>query len=353
MAVEFKRFNCKASFINPLKNWALDEQTLELRIDPLLGHVSLYSSSIEDKKEIMFHKLDESFILSVAEATKPNCFLCDGKWEKTTPKYPKDLIKEGRLIRGEVVLFPNLFPIASYHGVIMLGNEHYRSLDNFPEDLLGDAFYVAVEFIKIISSKDKDCRYFTVNANYLPPAGSSVFHPHVQVLGSSVPSTHHERLLEASRQYFEKTKISFWDDLIATEKALGERYIGEFFGSHWIASYSPVGTNEIMGIFPQKGDLSKWEDNEIKALAKGVSLTLKLYKNLEFSTFNFSLFSGTVNNCFPWESSVVRIICRQNFSPNYRTDDYYFQKLMGNEIISTRPEELAKMFRELMARGGF
>lgn len=350
MVLEFRKYKSTATFINPLKNWELDEQVLEFRKDPLLGHLSVFSPAIQGKRDILYPLPDPSYIQTIADATKPSCFLCNGKWERMTPRYSDDLIPGGRIKRGEVVLFPNLFPTSSYHAVIMLGEAHYRSLDNFPKDLLEDAFNLALEFIRKVWEKDTKMVFSTVNANYLPPAGSSVFHPHIQILIAPVPSTHHERIMEASRRYYEKNGTSYWKDLVEVEYRSGERYITEIGGSHWIMAFSPMGANEVLGIFPEKGNLIEWGKDEARALSEGVSLVLKFYQEIGFSTFNFSLFGSPLGDNSPFYGAFIRLVCRQNFVPHYRADDYYLQKLMENEIMAIPPEELAKTFREMLAR---
>lgn len=349
MPIEFWTCRSTAAFINPLKGWQLDEQSLEFRKDPLLGHVSLFSPAIQGKRDILFPAPDPAFVQSVADATRPSCFLCDGKWEKMTPKYPEDLIPGGRLRKGEVVLFPNLFPTSPYHAVIMLGNDHYRPLNDFPQDLLRDAFDVSIDFIRTIFEKDRQMAYATVNANYLPPAGSSVFHPHVQILIAPAPSTHHEKVLRASRRYYEENGRSYWMDLVETEQRKKDRYVVNLGSSHWIMAFSPMGTNEVLGIFPEKGNILTWTPDDTEALARGVSLTLKFYYQQGFSTYNFSLFGAPLGDNSLCYGAFVRLVCRQNFVPNYRTDDYYLQKLMENEIMATTPEELARSFREMLS----
>ncbi|MCX7822334.1 MAG: HIT domain-containing protein [Syntrophobacterales bacterium] len=349
MALEFWRQRDVATFVNPLKNWQLDEQILEFRRDPLLGHVSLFSPAIQGKRDILYPAPDYSYVRSIADATRASCFLCDGKWERMTPRYSEDLIQGGRLKKGEVLLFPNLFPTSPYHAVIMLGEDHYRSLDNFPEDLLLDAFDVAVEFIKRVFQKDSRMSFVTINANYLPPAGSSVFHPHIQVLMAQVPSTHYSRVMEASKKYYERNGTPYWKDFVDIERQGGERYIMSIGESHWIMAFSPMGTNEVVGVFPDKVDILKWEVADVRALSKGVSRVLRFFHSIGFSTFNFSLFGGPLGegDIEPY-GAFIRLVCRQNFLPHYRTDDYYFQKLMENEIMATPPEELARIFREML-----
>ncbi len=347
MSIKFEKWFGTALFHSPLNNNALVSHQIEFRKDPLLGHVSIYSDALSAKKEIMFPETDREYLKEIVERTRTSCFLCDGKWEHTTPKYPEDLIPGGRLIRNECVLFPNLFPISTFHSVIMVGNRHHLSLDEFTVDLLYDALSLAFDFVKRVFQKHTEILYFTINANYLAPAGASLVHPHLQVLGSALPSTHHARLLNESKKFFDTFGKSYWSELVNEEKSLNERYIGQFQRGHLIASYSPIGVNEILGIWPAIKSFDRWYDEDVKSMAEMISKTLVLYHHLGFSTFNFSCFGGQIGTESEYEACVMRIICRQNVVPHHRTDDCYFQKLMQNEIIVVKPEKLARLFRQV------
>jgi hypothetical protein len=41
----------------------------------------------------------------------------------------------------------------------------------------------------------------------------------------------------------------------------------------------------------------------------------------------------------------LRLLNRQNMAANYRTDDFYLQKLLKNEIVVQLPERLATFIR--------
>jgi hypothetical protein len=66
---------------------------------------------------------------------------------------------------------------------------------------------------------------------------------------------------------------------------------------------------------------------------------------MKFSTYNFSCFSGPVDRPSPQFRCLLRLVNRQNAIPHHRTDDYFFQKLLKNEIIIQRPEKLATFLR--------
>jgi galactose-1-phosphate uridylyltransferase len=255
------------------------------------------------------------------------------------------LIPDGRLIMGDVVAFPNLFPLAAFHAVIMLGTSHFRTLEDFPHRLLGDAFECSLELIRRCHQFDPDVEYFTVNANYLLPSGSSVMHPHFQILGSPRPLTHHKELLDRSAAYLAAKGTCYWEDLVNTERAAGERWIGHLNGCNWLASFSPMGVNEINAVWPNRATFLEWDSNDIEGLSRGLSTVLRAYHDLGFSTFNFSCFGGPVTRTAPEFRCMLRLINRQNVAQHYRADDYYLQKLLQSEIMIIRPERLARLMR--------
>ncbi len=91
-------------------------------------------------------------------------------------------------------------------------------------------------------------------------------------------------------------------------------------------------------------------DQNFADLAAGFSAVLRGYGAMGFSTFNFTLYSGPLGvrddsfRCF------LRVISRQNVHENYRTDDYFLQKLLKNEIMLTTPETLASTLRDFFGR---
>ncbi|MHC1742949.1 MAG: hypothetical protein AB9873_07950 [Syntrophobacteraceae bacterium] len=323
----------------------MDQQEIEIRVDPLTGGQSIFNSALEEKSSVLFHPTDMDYLRQLAETTEPTCFLCNGRWSTTTPRYAEDLFPQGRLISGEVVAFPNLFPLAAYHAVIMLGARHFRTLDDFPPGLLQDAFECSQAFIRRCTEIDPEVKYFTINANYLLPSGSSVMHPHFQILGSPRPFTHHKQLIEQSASYYSLNGSCYWKDLVDVERAKGERWIGTLGGSDWFTAFSPMGINEVNAVWPDKSNFLEWGAGDIEGLAQGLSRVLRGYHELGFSTFNFSCFSGPLGLSTTEFRCFLRVINRQNMAQHYRADDYYLQKLLQNEIMILRPERLAEILR--------
>jgi galactose-1-phosphate uridylyltransferase len=332
-------------FLNPFKNNEAVDQTIETRQDPLLGHQSLYNPGLEDKRIFAFPPTNRDYLEKLGRESEKNCFLCEGRWALSSPMYEEALIPKGRLVSDESVLFPNLFPIAARHAIVMVGKRHFRGLGDFPPGILAEAFRLSFEFIRRSYEKEPQCPFFTINCNYLFPAGASSIHPHLQILGSGQPFTHHFRLLEASRTYLGKQGSCYFDDLVETEKAKGERWIGQTGGTAWLCAYSPLGANEVQAIGPDSR-FTEWEERDIDFLALGLSRVFSAYHGMGLSSLNFSMYSGPLGLHSPEFRCLMRIVTRQNVMPDYRGDDYYLQKLLDGEMMIWRPEELAGIIRK-------
>lgn len=350
--ITFTQWHQQATFHNPLHGGQLSAQDIEVRMDPLTGHQSIFNSALEDKVSILFPETDNVYAAERAGETLKTCFLCNGRWKETTPRYPSELIPDGRIVRGEAVLFPNLFPLAAHHAVVMVGDLHYRELKDFPPSLLYDALSASLDFIVRCHAANPEMAFFTINANYLPPAGASVVHPHLQVLGSPRPGTHHRMLLEASRDYTVKNGGNYWLDLVDAEWTEGLRNIATVGDSRWITAFSPVGVHEVNAIWTRREHFLQWAEDDLRAMAEGLSGILRGCHEMGYSTFNFSCFSGPLGGSTPEFRCMLRFVNRQNLMPHHRTDDYYFQKLLRNEIIVRRPEVLAELFRPHFAQTG-
>ncbi len=344
--ISFKTWKQVVEFHSPIKKGELDTQTIEVRQDPLTGHQSVLNEALRGKVSFAFPETDYDYLQRRMDDTREQCFMCDGKWRMTSPRYPERLLPEGRLEKGEVVLFPNLFPLAPYHAVVMVGEKHGRTLDDFSPSLLFDAFQVSVEFIRRCFKADSETPYFTINANFMPPAGSSIMHPHIQIIGSPLPSTHHRLLLEKSLAYHQEKDSCYFTDLVETEKESGQRWLGEIGRSSWFTAFSPIGSNEVNAVWSRNANFLDWDDDDVQMMAEGISRTLLAYHELKFSSFNFSCFSGPLGKSSPEFRCFLRLINRQNMHLHYRTDDFYLQKLLKDEMIIYPPEYLASLIRK-------
>ena len=344
--IRFNKHFQKCSIHNPMLGGMLDTQELEIRRDPLTRRQSVFNPGLRDKAAILFSPSDPVLIERLARESEPGCFLCGDHWKQATPTYPEELVPGGRVEVGESVLFPNLFPLSQVHAVIRVGSKHHVPLREFPPQPIEEAFRAFREFVGCLSHADPTVRFLSLNGNYLAPAGASIIHPHFQMLGSDVPFTHLEEMFTLSARYRKEHDTCYWKDLVEKEQEIGLRSIARTGGVHWIASFSPQGSNEVLGILTEKTDLLEMEGEDFSNLAKGFSAVLRGYGAMGLSTFNFTLYSGPLGAGDDTFRCFLRVISRQNLYENYRTDDYFLQKLLRNEIILTTPESLASTLRD-------
>ncbi len=346
MRIEFEKTIEEVSFHSPLADMARVTGEIERRRDPLTGRVTVLSSFLKDKAGVLFPDTDRALLTELATQTRPKCFFCPERVASVTPKYPEEWIPGGRIRRGECLLFPNLFPISAVHAVIAVGEKHHRDLDDFPPGLLADGLSCALELIERVAPKAPALTCYTLNGNYLFPGGASIVHPHFQLLGSRYPAAAVAELRTACDRFRSERGSDYFDALLETEGRAGERLIGSTGSATWIAPFAPTGLNEVIGVLPQIRSLKEMTPDRTRDLAEGLSKVLAGYHRSGCSTFNFSVFSDALDAKAPAFPVFLRVMCRQNVYPNHRTDDYFVQKLLGEEIAVSSPETLAARLRE-------
>ena len=343
--IKFISFKETSRFHNPLAGGRVEDFAIEVRSDPLLGHRSLHAAGIADKRIFAFPPTDTAYLENLAATTEKNCYLCEDRWMIATPLYEESLIAGGRIQVNDAVLFPNLFPMAKYHAVIMAGSRHFLPLNAFRPQTVANAAMAGLAFVRRVHQSDPECRHFTLCANYLQPAGASSTHPHFQVLGSPFAWTRHQQVLEKSKAYFDASKSPYFEDLAAIEEQTQDRWIGRMGQSAWFAAYSPLGMNEINAVWCGRENFLQLSDDDAGDFGRGLCAVLSALAAMGHSTFNFSCFSGPLGQDTPWFRVFLRIVTRQNMMPDYRSDDSFFQKLLGNEMMAWTPEELAGIVR--------
>ena len=345
--IAFERLESRFTILNPFNNFEREEHVVEVRKDPLLGDTSIYNPYLKDKAKAFFGQNDEELIRKLADDTAGTCIFCGENARQKTARYPDELLPGGRMEQGEAVLFANLFSLAPHHPVVVLSKAHFLRPSEMTPALLADGFQAARTFLHDVYRRDATLSYATVNCNYLQPAGASLVHPHMQMLVSPVPYSYHARVLSGVNDYRMKHGTHYFADLLEEEARTGERYIARRGAWHWLTSFSPIGSNDIVAIHDAEGDLGRVSVQDLRGLCEGISRVLALLERRGNLSFNFSLSSarGAETGGF---RSVFRIITRQNLYPNYRNDDYFLQKMLQSELILTLPEDLAKAAREVL-----
>jgi UDPglucose--hexose-1-phosphate uridylyltransferase len=345
--IEFEKISSAFTILNPFNDFAPEEHRVEVRKDPLLGDTSIHNPYLKDKARAFFSENDAELIKKLVEESSKGCIFCSENVLHKTAQYPSDILSQGRIRTGEAVLFANLFSVGAYHPVIALGSKHFLKLSEFAPRLLAEGMKAAQEFLCSVYRTDASAIFTAVCANYLLPAGASLVHPHLQMLVTPLAYSYHARLLDACRLYHEKYGTSYFGDLVAEEKKIGARHIAEQDGWHWLAAFSPMGSNEITAIHDKEADFGALSNGDLQDLSHGISKVLLLYERLGHLSFNYALFSVRQGVRAEGFRCVFKIISRQNLYPNYRSDDYFLQKMLQTELIFNLPEELAEQLRKM------
>src|SRR5512137_72252 len=182
------------------------------------------------------------------------CPFCRDAVFSVTPTFPNG----SRLTRGESVTFPNLFPFGEGHVVTVITREH--TVVEFTRQQITDALHSQVDALRFANG------YASINWNFLPSAGASLVHPHMQGLSDSRPSRIVDLYLGASQQYRKDHNRNYWEAIRAEETESG-RYL---FGDEilWTAHAVPIGEREVRGILPisSLGEMAGYVD----VMAQGI-----------------------------------------------------------------------------------
>jgi len=318
----------KVEVLNPAHGFEPTVTRLELRWDPLTGHAA--------------RVLPPSGLLSpvpcdlrpLADETRAQCPFCSDRIETVVPRFPPEIVPEGRIRVGEAVLFPNLVPQSQYSSVSVYSpDRHFLRLDQLTPRLVADNLAAHVAFDKAVTAADPAATWASVNANHLFPSGSSIFHPHFQ--GGVHPTpTNQQRLLAA-------VPGERYADYLATERRLGRRWLGEIGGIEWVTAFAPLAAGEIRAFLPG-GPSSPAElaPDQVEALGTGISLALGLYAELGFEAFNMALYGAPPAT--PDYVLNLRLVCRPNPVPFCRSDVAWLDRLHGEAAVDLAPEELAE-----------
>jgi len=334
MEIKFERFHLQADLLSPLKEFESVSVPTEVRIDPLTKR----------RSRIITWGLPPTgkFDFSQLTAESKECFFCPENVLSKTPQFPKEIIPEGRISMGKAVGFPNLSPVGTYGSVVVLCREHFLHLNQFTPEIYEEALSLSIEIIRRIMAFDPDTRYWQISQNFLLPGGSSILHPHLQVIGDPIPTNEMEWLLDASSSYYYRNKALYWNDLVQIEQGLGKRFIASTGKIHWFVPFAPIGFNEVCGSIEGHSSTTTLGSEEINSLAKGIVSTLKYYEDKGLNSFNFSIYSIASEFAF---QPLIRIISRTPIQSFYLNDWTSFEVLHSELTSNIVPEELCREIR--------
>lgn len=286
--MKFEAIKKETVMLNPQNNMEERRIPSEIRFDPLTGR----SARICHFMKLQWQKPD---LDALVKGTDAWCPFCPDKVMSVTPCFPKDLIAEGRMRKGDMVIFPNIAPYDSIGAVEIFGSRHFIPMTEFTPELMAGAFSFALDFFRRIrSTGHSESVYHIVNWNYMPPAGSSLIHPHLQVFStSSAPNLMREEL-KASKAYRDARGTDYWSDLVEAEQKAGSRYLGRIGRSHWMTAYAPMGVvGDVLAVVEEARCTLDLTSADLLDIAAGLSRVIVEYEKMGIYSFNMNFFTGT------------------------------------------------------------
>lgn len=344
--MKFKKEVRYAEILNPLKNFELEKQVVEHRFDPLTGQSTVITSGRFSYAKRLF-ETDKNELLKVAEQTRQNCPFCPERILNSTPKFPAKLVPGGRMIEDEVIIFPGLFAHMDFNALAVVDKEHYLEIDELAPDRILKVFKGGLRYFRRINEVYPTVKFVAFVGNYLPPSGSSIIHPHVQLLASDQPFYLLNLLIKKSNEYFKKNNRNYWIELIEKEKEIGERFVAETRDVAWLTPFAPTKTFEVWGINKIKDNFMQFNDKDLRVFAEGLANIFRFYKEEGVNCFNFTLYSGQLDeNASDYFRVGLRISARFGFKQPFINDVWGLQALLLEGEAYETPETVAKKLRE-------
>jgi UDPglucose--hexose-1-phosphate uridylyltransferase len=333
--MNLRRERFTAELLDPRHGFERTRVPVEVRWDPLtsqscrlLPRGSLPAPAVQD-------------LGALAEQSRPACPFCAQRVDRETPRFPAEVCPEGRIHVGEAVLFPNLVPYARWSSVSVYSPErHLLPLEELTASLIRDNLASQVRFARAAIARDPESRWISINANHLPPSGSSIFHPHLQGSANPVPTTTQKLFAELGparvREYLE------------LERREGERFIASTGPISWLSSFAPVGLGEIRAFVLGAASPVDLDEDVLAEVASGLSNVLQVYAELGFQSFNLALYGAPPGTADATLS--LRVVARAYFGPLLRSDVMWSERLHAEAATDLEPERIAEGCRALFSQ---
>ena len=334
MTIEFERSVAEAELKSPLEEFETVTEPVEHRRDPLTGRTARIVPNV-------FPEPEGDVDLDAVVGDGEGCFFCPDSVGDATPEYP-DSIGGGRGSRGEATSFPNLFPYAKHSNVVVLTADHFRPMDELGARRLADGIACGLEYLASVAEAD-DPEFASINMNLLRSSGSSVFHPHMQVIAGDHGTDRQTRIARREREYYGENGTRYYRDLLDLERS-GDRYVGRTGDVEWLTPFAPLGQLHVAGVLGTAGDgLLAPGSDLVSDLATGIDAVLADYADRGLNAFNFGLRFAPGE---PGSIPVIDVVARAPFEEHYVNDAFYAQTIHHEGVVDVAPEAHASALAE-------
>ena len=247
---------------------------------------------------------------------------------------------EGDLNRQGEGMYDKMNGIGA-HEVVIEGPDHKLSMGEMSEKQIEEVLWAYKERINDLK-KDGRFRYILVFKNHGDAAGSTMEHPHSQLIALPVIPKRVKEEVDASKLFFDLKERCIFCDIIRQESAAGVRLINETDRFTVLSPYAPRFPFETW-VLPKR-HASHFEDADAPTLANLAwimkTTIRKLEKVLERPAYNFIVHSAPVQEGplphYHWHLEVIPRLSKVAG----------FEWATGFYINPTPPEESAKFMRE-------
>jgi len=331
--MELKKVLKRAAFLDPFNNFEEGGRECEIRTDPLTGRNS----------RILFFPLRELPVPDYGPLLKKDtgfCPFCPQNIEKITPRFHPGLFTRERFRVGQAVCFPNAFPYDENGAVTVMTHEHFVKLDAFSFEVISDSITCCADFLEEVGARQPDAMFQSINWNYLPLAGSSIVHPHLQVTASGVATNYYADILATMRAAEENP----FHRLADTERSCGERFLSEDGCYSWMVAFAPEGIFDVMAISKEYIEPPDLKGDTLALLVRGIMKVMNFILSANMISFNMSMFF------IPGERNFLPHLrmCPRTNVPPLDTSEINYMKMLHNEPMSTmKPEFIASELRKI------
>jgi UDPglucose--hexose-1-phosphate uridylyltransferase len=338
--IRFQVIEDQSTFLHPQKDFQPATERFEVRVDPLTGrtgHYSHFGAIKPQKLPLEAYARDE---------LKGFCPFCLEHRDRITPKFLEGILPEGRLVRNQAVVVPNLFPYDVHSGIAIMTDEHVVPFPAMDRQILTDAFSAGIAFLKRIRSVDTSLPYHVMTWNYMPPAGGGLVHPHQQYFATRTAGNQFRDELRASEEFYRQHGASYWRELVEEEEARGLRYLGTVGTSRWLTSFVSFGVlGDVISIFPEVFSLDDFTEHHLDDLVSGLLKVFRYYVFRGIYSLNACLFFGPLGQ--QYFSTHFRVVPRTFLNMrDYAPDFNFFQALLSEPVSVVMPEVLCAEMKE-------
>lgn len=342
-AIRFESTALQSTFLDPRRGYAPAAAQVEVRFDPLTGrsaHLAHFGAIRPQPLDLEAYGRPE---------VKGFCPFCPEHREAATPRFPADLVPEGRLLRGQACLVPNLYPYDAHGAVAILTDAHVVPLAGLTAAVLADGLEVGLAFLRAVRARPGAPAHCLMAWNYMPPSGGGLVHPHQQYFATDHPGNRYREELRAALEVRAEHGRNHWEALVEEEARRGERYVGELGGCHWLSPFAPLGVlGDLLGVFPGVCGLESFTAAHAAALVEGLVRSFRAFAAAGLHSFNAALtFGPEGQQAYPAQ---LRLVPRTFLNPRDGAPDLnFFQAVLGEPVSVVRPEELATQVRPYFA----